>query len=110
MIKKIRVQKIEIDMPTETGEMWVRAALQFAYKNPDGTIRQIVDRVDFIYRSFSVFAAEMSSITDPVTGDPITSSGAGCAMLVKSFVAQWILQKYPDANLSSPTGDITIEE
>jgi len=110
MIKKIRVQKIEIDMPTEDGEMWLRATLQFAYKNPDGSLRQIVDRVDFIYRSFTEFCAEMRTITDPVTGQTLSSSGAGCALMIKKFITNWIVQKYPAATVNQQTGDITIEE
>ena len=110
MIKKIRVQKIEIDMPTETGEMWLRATLQFAYKNPDGSLRQVVDRVDFIYRSFTDFCTEQRTISDPVTGGEATLSGAGCAMMVKKFITNWIVQKYPAATVNGQTGDITIEE
>ena len=89
--KKIRSQKITIDLPTEEGEVWVRATLQRCIKDDDYKTIQVVDAVGFVHRSASETAIQMTTFTDPVTGVQHTVSGAGAYILIRDAVMAWIL-------------------
>ena len=88
---KLRAQKVEIDLPTEDSEVWIRVVLQEVMKDHE-TYKsgQIIDRVGFVYRKQSDFIMDFISITDPVTQQPITASGAAIASLVKHIILKWI--------------------
>lgn len=88
---KIRSQQITIDLPTETAEVWVRAALQRCVKDDDYKTVQTVDRVGFVHRAASEIVIQMVTFTDPVTGQQHTVSGAGAYILIRDFVTSWIL-------------------
>jgi hypothetical protein len=91
-MKKIRSQQIIIDLPTEDAEVWVRATLQRCIKD-DATYAtvQTIDRVGFVHRAASEIIMQMTTITDPVTGQSHTISGAGAYMLIRDMVSAWII-------------------
>jgi hypothetical protein len=91
VLRKIRSQQIVIDLPTEEAEVWVRATLQRCIKDEAYGTVQTIDRVGFIHRSFPQFALQMTTITDPVTGQTCTLSGAGAATLIRDMICAWIL-------------------
>lgn len=91
-INKVRSQQIVIDLPTETAEVWVRATLQRCVKDEETyeTI-QTVDRIGFVHRAASQIAMQMTTFTDPVTGQAHTISGAGAYILIRDLVSAWII-------------------
>ncbi len=91
MTKKIRSQQIVIDLPTETSEVWVRATLQRVIKDADYKTIQTIDRVGFVHRAASQISTQMTTITDPVTGEAHTISGAGAYILIRDMVSAWII-------------------
>ena len=105
---KLRTQKVEIDLPTEVSEVWVRAVLQEVMKDPETyDSGQMVDRVGFVYRRESDFIMDFISVTDPVTQQPITASGAGIALLVKHIILKWIHED--KGGTVNEHGDLIIE-
>lgn len=92
-MNKIRSQQIVIDLPTESGEVWVRSTLQKCIKD-DATYQttQVVDRVGYVHRAASNIAFQMITFTDPVTQQTVTVSGAGAATLIRDMVSTWIVQ------------------
>jgi hypothetical protein len=89
---KIRSQHIAIDLPLEGALPWVRATLQRCTKDENYQTVQTVDRVGFVHRSLADFAAQMTTITDPVTGQTHTVSGVGVALLIGAMVSAWIVE------------------
>jgi len=95
MIKKIRAQHISIDLPNETGPVWIRAVIQTIFKNKsDYKTVQMVDRTGFLHREVNQIATQMTTITDPVTGQTIQVSGAAAAILIRKFITQWIVDDF----------------
>lgn len=107
-MKKLRSQKVVIDLPTEEAVPWVQATLQTVIKSEDGSTRQVIDRTGFCNRSLNDFAGQIVSIVDPVTGGKVTVSGAGLATLVRDFILVWIQQDY--GGTVQPNGDLIVEE
>jgi len=90
MPRKLRAQKIEIDLPTEGGETWVNATLQTVIKDDDYKTVQRIDRTGGTHRALSAVALETMNFTDPLTQETASISGAGVALLIKHFVVKWI--------------------
>lgn len=90
-INKVRSQQIVIDLPTEEAEVWIRATLQRCVKNEHYETVQTVDRVGYIHRAASQIIMQMTTITDPVTGQQHTISGAGAYLLIRDMVSAWIV-------------------
>jgi hypothetical protein len=90
-MNKIRSQQITIDLPTETAEVWVRAALQRCVKDDDYKTVQTVDRVGFVHRAASEIIMQMVTFTDPVSLQEHTISGAGAYTLIRDMVSAWII-------------------
>jgi hypothetical protein len=91
-MNKIRSQQIVIDLPTETGEVWVRSTLQRCIKDDDNNTIQVVDRVGYVHRASSDIIMQMTTFTDPVTQQTHTISGAGASVLIRDLVMSWIVQ------------------
>jgi hypothetical protein len=91
-MKKIRSQQIVIDLPKEGAMPWVRATLQRCDKDENYQTVQTVDRVGFVHRSLADFAAQMTTITDPVTGQTHTLSGVAASLLIGDMVSEWIIE------------------
>lgn len=91
-MKKIRAQQIVIDLPTEGAAIWVQATLQRCIKDQEYTTVQTVDRVGFVNRTFADFMQQMVTVTDPLTGQEHTVSGAAIAMLIRALVCTWIVE------------------
>lgn len=108
MPKKIRAQQITLELPTEGAEVWVRAMIQAVYKDADYQTVQTVDRTSALHRRFSEFVLQVETVSDPVTGQTTTLSGAGLALAVSAFVKAWILQDTPGATLNA-ADDIILE-
>jgi len=106
--KKLRSQKITIDLPTETSEVWVHAVLQTVFKDTDYRTIQTIDLTGHINRSISQFATQMESVTDPVTGQQVTMSGAGVATLIKQFIIKWIQED--NGGTLNEVGDLIVED
>lgn len=90
-MNKIRSQQIVIDLPVENAMPWVRATLQKCVKDSQYQTVQTVDRVGFVHRSLADFAAQMTTITDPVTGQTHTISGVAASLLIGAMVSAWIV-------------------
>ena len=93
-MKKLRSQKITIDLPTETAPVWVQAVIQTVYKNENYETTQTVDKTGYVYRTLMDFVTQMETVTDPITGQTITCSGAAAAELIKRFVLSWMAVDY----------------
>lgn len=108
-MNKVRSQQIIIDLPTETGEVWVRSALQRCVKD-DETYQtvQVVDRIGYVHRAASQIALQMITFVDPVTQQTHTLSGAGAATLIREMVVSWIVQDR--GGTINSHGDIIEEE
>ena len=91
-MNKIRSQQIVIDLPTETGEVWVRSTLQKCVKDENYNTVQVVDRVGYTNRSSTDIIMQMTTIVDPVTQQTHTISGAGAYVLIRDLVSSWIVQ------------------
>lgn len=91
-MNKIRSQQITIDLPVENAMPWVRATLQKCVKDENYDTIQTTDRVGFVHRSLADFAAQMTTITDPVTGQTHTISGIGVSLLIGDMVSAWIVE------------------
>lgn len=94
MLKKLRAQKIEIDLPAEESEAWLNTTLQNIIKDGDYNTVQRIDRVGFTHRSLSSVATEMHTLVDPVTQQEYSISGAGVAQAIKTFVVAWMQQDH----------------
>jgi hypothetical protein len=105
MIKKIRAQQIVIDLPTETAPVWVWVSWQRCVKNDSYVTTQTVDQVINTNAALSTFATKIESITDPVTGQTVTASGAGVATLIKQFAQSWVMPQLPGSYVNEH-GDI----
>jgi len=104
-MKKLRAQQIVIDLPTETAPVWVWVAWQRCIKDADYKTTQTVDQVVNTNASLSSFATKIESITDPVTGQTVTASGAAVAMLIKQFAQSWVMPQFPGSYVNE-RGDI----
>jgi hypothetical protein len=106
MIRKLRAQKISIDLPTETATPWVNVIWQLVRKDAATYVTvQTIDRVDESAKPLMAFAMEAKTVSDPVTGQDITVSGAGMAELIKAFVSDWIMAENPGSFINEH-GDI----
>lgn len=92
MVTKVRAQHITIELPTEEAEVWVRATLQKCIKDESYNTIQTVDRVGYTHRSSSEFVMQMVTITDPVTQQSHTLSGAGIATIIRQLICQWMVE------------------
>lgn len=108
MLKKVRAQQITLELPTEEAEVWVRAIIQTVYKDGNYNTVQTVDRTASLHRRFSEFAMQLETLQDPVTGQALTISGAGLALVVSAFVKAWMLTDTPGSTLNA-AGDIVLE-
>ena len=100
MRKKLRAQRIVIELPTETAPVWVSVDWQRVWK---GDAYQTVQTVDLAHRQsrgLAAFATDVRSAVDPVTGKTLTASGAGAAALIKAFVQAWMLSERPDLTIN----------
>jgi hypothetical protein len=96
MRKKLRAQRIVIELPTETAPVWVSVDWQRVFKSEAYQTTQTVDLVHRQSRGLASFATDVRSVADPVTGKTLTASGAGAAALIKAFVQAWVLSERPD--------------
>lgn len=90
-MNKLRSKRITIELLTEDSPVWVRAELQRVVKDALYNTLQVVDGVGFVHREFSEFALQTIAITDPVTQQQVTVSGAGIALLIRDLVCQWMI-------------------
>lgn len=91
---KLRAQQVVIDTPQEGGNIWINTVIQKLIKNEEGEITQRIDRAYETHRSLSEVFEETKTIMDPVTGQRLTVSGAGAAMIVKAFVLSWMQEDH----------------
>jgi hypothetical protein len=54
------------------------------------------------------FATQTVSIVDPVTGDNVTGSGAGLALLIRDLMLVWIQEE--NGGTINELGDLVIED
>lgn len=85
---RLRAQKVAIDIPRSQSEPWIAVTVQ----KIDGS--HVIDRFDETHRQLSKVASEMITITDPVTGQPVTISVAGMAAAVKAGVYAWMIEDH----------------
>jgi hypothetical protein len=98
--RKLRAQKIVLDMPREGQPIWVNISIQACIKDNGYNTIQVVDRRYQIARSFDDFAASLITIVDPVTGNEITLSGAALGQGISELVRSWMLAELPSAAIN----------
>ena len=103
--KKIRASRIGLDIPREGDPAWVNVIVQVIVKNADYQTVQVIDRAHNITRTLGDFAEDTKTITDPVTGQAITISGAGVGAAISEFVKSWMLQDIPGTSINA-AGDV----
>jgi len=103
--KKLRAQRMTLDMPREGLPVWTNVTVQVVVKDADYQTVQIIDRVLNISRQFDEFAQNTVTITDPITGQPITLSGAGVGLAISEFVKGWMVQDIPNTSINA-VGDV----
>lgn len=96
-MKKIRSMKITIDLPTESSQVWTQVILQKVIKTEQGVVIQTIDDVERITKPLPAFAMQMINITDPVTQQNITISGAGVAQAITQAILEWMHEKFEGA-------------
>jgi len=89
-MKRLRAQKISIDLPTIDSASWVLVVLQRVVMDDNGNAKQVVDSVGRINKSLESFARQVVTFTDPVTKEAHTISGAGAAEAVRETILAWI--------------------
>jgi len=94
-MKKLRAQKIEIDLPTEDAPVWIHAVVQRVIKDDESyETKQVTDMVAHVNRSITNVSMEMETIYDPVTQQTVTVSGAGASIIIKAFVLRWLAEDF----------------
>jgi hypothetical protein len=106
--RKLRAQKITLDMPREGQPVWADIVIQVCVKDDDYETIQVIDRRYKINRTFDDFAGSLVTFTDPVTGQQITLSGAGVGQGISELVRGWMLDELPGAVVND-RGDIVQE-
>jgi len=103
--KKLRAQRMTLDMPREGLPVWTNVTLQVVIKDADYQTVQVIDRVRSISRQFDQFAQHTVTITDPITGQTVTLSGAGVGLAISEFVKGWMVQDIPHTAINA-VGDV----
>jgi len=103
--KKFRAQRMTLDMPREGLPVWTNITVQVVFKDADYQTVQIIDRVLNITRQFEQFAQHTVTITDPITGQTVTLSGAGVGLAISEFVIGWMVQDIPHTAINA-VGDV----
>lgn len=95
---RLRVHQIIIDVPRSDSEPFVTSAVQRLVDcDPDNKLTgysQLINREKLVYRRLSDTAAETVTLTDPITQQSVTVSGAGMAILIQLFVNNWLAEDY----------------
>ena len=99
--RKLRAQKITLDMPREGQPVWADIVIQVVVKDAEYKTTQVIDRVYKINRIFGDFAATLVTITDPITGQQPTISGAGVGQGISELVRGWMLEEIAGAMVNS---------
>ena len=107
-MKKIRAQKISIDIPKEDSEPYAEVVVQTVIKDANYVTTQLIDRSHNTGRFVKHFATQIVTIEDPVTGSIITVSGAGATLIIKAIVGQWLVTDF-NGTLNDKL-DVIIEE
>ena len=108
MTRKLRSEKIEIDLPKEEGDIWVHAVLQLVLKDEDYETIAVTPTTGHVNRALSQFMLQMITVTDPVTGQSLTASGAGAAALVKALIITWMQEDF--GGTINEIGDLILDE
>ena len=103
--KKYRAQRITLDTPREGFPVWTNVIVQVVVKDDEYQTVQIIDRVTNITREFDQFASQTVTITDPVTSQAMTMSGAGLGVAIGEMVKAWMLEDIPDTHINE-VGDV----
>jgi len=90
MITRLRAQQVVIDTPSEGGSIWINTTIQSLLKDEEDNVTQRMDRTHQTHRMLETVQTTTTTVFDPVTGQTITVSAAGAALLVKSFVLNWM--------------------
>jgi hypothetical protein len=104
-MRKLRAQQIVIDLPTEEAPVWVWCSWQRCVKDSDYKTIQTMDQVVNTNAALTTFATKIETVTDPVTGQPVTASGAAVALLIKQFAQAWVMPLFPGSYIND-RGDI----
>ena len=95
MKKAIRTGRIEIDTIKLHGPKWIVATISTLELDDQNQVVSERIRDLKLYRKVSNVATETVTITDPVTGQPITVSVAGIGGLIKAIMIQWMQEDFP---------------
>ena len=94
-MKKIRAQKIEIDMPKDGSEPWIRVIVQEIIDDQNDNLpAQMIDRYAQMYRRLSKVQAQMVTFVDPLTQQEHTVSIAGIAVAMTVGVQEWLVEDH----------------
>lgn len=91
---RLRASQISIDLPLEASPIWIQAILQKVLKDDQRQVQQTVDESARTYRMLDKVMHETIEFVDPITGQCISMSAAGCAMAVKLIIRQWMQEDH----------------
>jgi hypothetical protein len=89
-MKKVRSEKIVIDLPRENTEPWIEIITQIVEKDDSANIIAEYPRHSVIHRKAQDVAYELTTIYDPITNEMITISGYGVQMALTRFITRWM--------------------
>jgi hypothetical protein len=99
MKTRIRPQKIVIEMPSESEEVWVMIQLQqIIYEDDKTTITQITPRINYVHRALSHFIGDIFRFEDPEVDPGVIKdiSGQGIFEAIRSALYQWMIREYSE--------------
>lgn len=101
MSTAIRTAKLTIDIPVPGAEPFISGILQKVVVNEFDEVVQVIPRQDNVYRRASKIALELTTITDPVTGQEITLSGAGMSVAITAAFCRWIIEDLAEDGIAA---------
>jgi hypothetical protein len=113
MKKRIRAEKISIELPREGDHPWINIVVQIVIKDNDGNILNVLPRYDMIHKDAYEIATDITQAGDPVTQQMNTISVAGIDSALTNFVHKWLQEHYGGEVINNPeTGfdELIIEE
>lgn len=109
MPKRVRSEKISIDIPQSESEPWISLIVQGITEDEQGNITQVVPRMGQIHRRMSDVQTQMFMGYDPVTQQPLNVSMAGIASLITVAAAAFLAEDY-DGTVDQATALVYVEE
>ena len=93
MKTRLRIQKIEIEIPKEDKEIWVHVTTEKIIEDDEGNVISTSPRSHFISRPFSKFMSEIYQYEDPILGKEETDiSGLGLNLAIRNAAIKWIAE------------------